>query len=149
MVDHACDHCSFLCLNDRYRLIWVEAQEVLAKITLVEVEVREGGVGFLQLVVHPIDSSIPVFNASAGLRVVLHDLPGADFSIDINLPEYYFPVSRGSQQVVVGCLRNLQIREMFAEEPDEVGVVGEGAFQVFVGNIVGSFWLGALRCMKE
>ncbi len=65
---------------------------MLAKITLVEVEVREGGgVGFLQLVVHPIDSSIPVFNASAGLRVVLHDLPGADFSIDINLPEYYFP----------------------------------------------------------
>ena len=69
---------------------------------------------------HPIDSSIPVFNASAGLRVVLHDLPCADFPIDINLPEYYFPVSRGSQQIVVGCFGNLQIGEMFAEEPYEV-----------------------------
>ena len=69
---------------------------------------------------HPVNSTIPVFNASAGLRVVLHDLPCADFPIDINLPEYYFPVSRGTQQVVVGCLRNLQIREMFAKESDEV-----------------------------
>lgn len=87
---------------------------MLAKITLVEVEVREGGVGFLQLVVHPIDSSIPVFNASAGLWVVLHDFTGPDFPIDINLPEYYFLLSRGTQQIVVGCLCNLQIREMFA-----------------------------------
>ena len=93
---------------------------MLAKITLVEVEVREGGVGFLQLVVHPIDSSIPVFNASAGLRVVLHDLPCADFPIDINLPEYYFPVSRGTQHIVVGRFSNLQIGKMFAKESDEV-----------------------------
>ena len=62
----------------------------------------------------PVDFTISMFNSSAGLWVVLHDLTGPDFPIDINLPEYYFPVSRGSQQVVVGCLRNLQIREMFA-----------------------------------
>ena len=63
---------------------------------------------------NPVNTTIPSFDASAGLWVVLHDLTGPDFPIDINLPEYYFPVSRGSQQVVVGCLRNLQIREMFA-----------------------------------
>lgn len=75
----------------------------------------------------------------AGLRVILHDLPGADLSIDINLPEYYFLLYRGAQQVVVDCLGNLQIRKMFAEEPDKVRVEGEGAFQVFMGNIVGLF----------
>ena len=63
---------------------------------------------------YPVDATISGFDAPAGLWVVLHDLTGPDFPIDINLPEYYFPVSRGSQQVVVGCLRNLQIREMFA-----------------------------------
>ena len=97
----------------------------------------------------PVDATISGFDAPAGLRVVLHDLPGTDFPMDIDLPEYHFFLCRGTQQVVVGCLNNLQIGKMCAEEPDEVGVVGEGAFQVFVGNIVGSFWLGALRCMKE
>jgi len=69
--------------------------------------------------------------------------------MDIDLPEYHFLLCRGTQQVVVGCLGNLKIRKMFAKEPDEVGVVRKGAFQVFVGNIVGSFLLGGLRCKKE
>ena len=75
--------------------------------------------------VNPVDSTISMFNSSTGLWVVLHDLTGPDFPIDINLPEYYFPVSRGSQQIVVGCFGNLQIGEMFAEESNEVGVEGE------------------------
>lgn len=37
--DHACYYGGFLCLNDGHRLVWVEAQEVLAKIALAEVEV--------------------------------------------------------------------------------------------------------------
>ena len=74
---------------------------------------------------NPVDSTISMFNSSTGLWVVLHDLTGPDFPIDINLPEYYFPVPRGSQQVVVGSLCNLQIGEMFAEEPDKIRVEGE------------------------
>ena len=98
---------------------------------------------------YPINSSISGFYTSTGLRVVLHDLTGPDFPIDINLPEYYFPVPRGSQQVVVGCFGNLQIGEMYAEESNEVGVEGEGTFQVFVGDIVGMyFWLVGLRYKK-
>ncbi len=97
----------------------------------------------------PVDATISIFYSSAGLRVVLHDLTGTDFPIDIDLPKYHFFLCRGSQQVVVGSLNNLQIGEMFVEEPEKVRVVGEGAFQVFVGNIVGCFWLGGLRCKKE
>ena len=88
---------------------------------------------------HPVDSTISMFNSSAGLWVVLHDLSGADFSININLPEDYFPVPRGTQHIVVGRFSNLQIGKMFAEESDEVGAEGEGTFQVFVGNKVGRF----------
>ena len=69
----------------------------------------------------------------------MHDLPGADVPVDINLPKNNFSVSCGSQQVVVGCFGNLYVGEIFAEEPYEVGVEGEGAFQVFVGNVVGWF----------
>jgi len=90
-------------------------------------------------VVDPVDATISGFDAPAGLRVVLHDLPGPNFSMDIDLPEYHFLLYRGTQQVVVGSLGNLQIGKMFAEEPDKVGVEGEGAFQVFVGYIVGLF----------
>ena len=75
--------------------------------------------------VDPVDATISIFYSSAGLRVVLHDLPSPDFPMDIDLPEYHFFLCRGSQQVVVGCLGNLQIGEMFAEEPDKVRVVGE------------------------
>ena len=99
--------------------------------------------------VDPVDATISGFDAPAGGWIVLHDLPGPNFSMDIDLPEYHFLLYRGTQQVVVGSLGNLQIGEMFAEEPDEVGVVRKGAFQVFVGNIVGSFLLGELRCKKE
>lgn len=99
--------------------------------------------------VDPVDDTISGFDAPAGDWIVLHDLPGPDFPMDIDLPEYHFLLCRGTQQVVVGCLSNLKIRKIFAEEPDKVGVVGEGAFQVFEGNIVGSFWLGGLRCKKE
>lgn len=99
--------------------------------------------------VDPVDATISIFYSPAGLRVVLHDLTGPDFPMDIDLPEYHFLLYRGTQQVVVGCLSNLKIGEMFVEEPDEVGVVRKGAFQVFVGNIVGSFLLGGLRCKKE
>lgn len=59
--------------------------------------------------------------------------------MDIYLPKNHFFVSCGSQQVVVGCFGNLYVGEIFAEEPYEVGVEGEGAFQVFVGNVVGRF----------
>lgn len=97
--------------------------------------------------VDPVDATISIFYSSAGLRVVLHDLPGPDFTMDIDLPKYHFLLCRGSQHIDVGSLNNLQIGEMLAEEPDEVGVVGEGAFQVFLGNIVGRFWLGGLRGM--
>ena len=41
VVDHACDHSSFLCLNDRYRFLGIETEEVFTKITLREVEVGE------------------------------------------------------------------------------------------------------------
>lgn len=99
--------------------------------------------------VDPVDAAISVFDAPAGGWIVLHDLTGTDFPIDIDLPEYHFLLYRGTQQVVVGCLGNLKIRKMFAEEPDKVRVVGEGAFQVFARNIVGSFLLGGLRCKKE
>ena len=99
--------------------------------------------------VDPVDATISGFDAPAGGWIVLHDLTGTDFPMDIDLPEYHFLLYRGTQQVVVGCLGNLKIRKMFAEEPDKVRVVGEGAFQVFVGNIVGCFWLGGLRCKKE
>lgn len=99
--------------------------------------------------VDPVDATISGFDAPAGGWIVLHDLTGTDFPIDIDLPEYHFLLYRGTQQVVVGCLNNLYIREMITQEPDKVGVVGEGAFQVFEGNIVGSFWLGGLRCKKE
>lgn len=95
---------------------------MLAKIALREVEVGVCGVGFFQLIVDPVDSAISCFYASAGLRVVLHDLSGADFSVDIYLPKNYFFVSCGSQQVVVGCFGNLYVGEIFAEETDEVGV---------------------------
>lgn len=88
---------------------------------------------------YPVDSAISGFYASAGLWVVLHNLSGADFPVDINLPKNNFSVSCGSQQVVVGCFGNLYVGEIFAEEPYEVGVEGEGAFQVFVGNVVGRF----------
>jgi hypothetical protein len=37
--DHACYYGGFLCLNDCDGLVWVETQEVLAKIALAEVEV--------------------------------------------------------------------------------------------------------------
>ena len=99
--------------------------------------------------VDPVDATISGFDASAGGWIVLHDLTGTDFPMDIDLPEYHFLLCRGTQQVVVGCLGNLQIGEMFAEKPDKVRVVGEGAFQVFARNIVGSFLLGELRCKKE
>jgi hypothetical protein len=100
-------------------------------------------------VVDPVDATISIFYSSAGLRVVLHDLTGTDFPMDIDLPEYHFLICRGTQQVVVGCLGNLKIGKIFAEEPDKVRVVGEGAFQVFARNIIRSFGLGGLRCKKE
>lgn len=99
--------------------------------------------------VDPVDATISGFDTPAGLRVVLHDLPGPNFPMDIDLPEYHFLLYRGTQQVVVGCLSNLKIGKIFAEEPDKVRVVGEGAFQVFARNIIRSFWLGGLRCKKE
>ena len=34
VVDHACNHSGLLRLNDCYRLVGVESQEVLAKVTL-------------------------------------------------------------------------------------------------------------------
>lgn len=73
----------------------------------------------------PVDATISGFDAPTGGWIVLHDLPGPNFSMDIDLPEYHFLIYRGTQQVVVGCLGNLKIRKMFAEEPDKVGVVGE------------------------
>ena len=73
----------------------------------------------------PVDAAISSFDASAGGWIVLHDLAGPDFPIDINLPKNYFLPSRGSQQVVVGCLSNLQIGEMYTKESNEVGVEGE------------------------
>ena len=96
----------------------------------------------------PVDATISGFDAPAGGWIVLHDLPGTDFPMDIDLPEYHFLLCRGTQQVVVGCLSNLKIGKIFAEEPDKVRVEGEGAFQVFVGNIVRTFWLGGLRSKK-
>ena len=87
MVDHARDQGGFLSLNDCYRLVGVELQEVLAKVTLREVKVGEGGVRFLQLVVDSVDP-ISGFKPPAGLRVVLHDLPGAYFPMDIICLEY-------------------------------------------------------------
>ena len=99
--------------------------------------------------VDPVDATISGFDASASGWIVLHDLPGPNFPMDIDLPEYYFLLCRGTQQVVVGCLSNLKIGEMFVEEPDEVGVVRKGSFQVFARNIIRSFWLGGLRCKKE
>ena len=99
--------------------------------------------------VDPVDATISGFDAPAGDWIVLHDLTGTDFPMDIDLPEYHFLLYRGTQQVVVGCLSNLKIGKIFAEEPDKVGVAREGVFQVFVGNIVGCFWLGGLRCKKE
>ena len=45
----------------------------------------------------PVDATISGFDAPAGLRVVLHDLTGPYFSMDINLPEYYFLLYRGAQ----------------------------------------------------
>ena len=74
---------------------------------------------------NPVNATIPSFDASAGLWIVLHDLTGPDFSININLPKYYFPVPRGTQHIVVGRFSNLQIGKMFAEESDEIGVEGE------------------------
>lgn len=71
---------------------------------------------------NPVDSTITCFYASAGSWVVLHDLSGADFPVDIDLPENNFFASRGTQQVVVRCFGNLQIGEIFAEKPYEVGV---------------------------
>lgn len=68
----------------------------------------------------PVDCTGFVFDSSAGLWVVLHDLPGANFAININLPKNHFLLSRGSQQVIVGCLNNLEIGEMIAEKPYEV-----------------------------
>lgn len=41
LVDYACDHRGFLCLNDRYRLVGVETEEVLTKVALREVKVGE------------------------------------------------------------------------------------------------------------
>ena len=99
--------------------------------------------------VDPVDATISGFDAPTGGWIVLHDLTGTDFPMDIDLPEYHFLLYRGTQQVVVGCLGNLKIGKMFAEEPDKVRVVGEGAFQVFARNIIRSFWLGGLRCKKE
>lgn len=99
--------------------------------------------------VNPVDSAITGFYASAGLRDVLHDLPCANSPLDINLPEYHFILSCGTQHIVVGRFSNLKIGKMFAEESDEVGVEGEGTFQVFVRNVVGRFhWLVGLRYRK-
>ena len=41
VVDHTCYYRGFLSLNDCYRLVGVEAQKVLAKIALREVEIGE------------------------------------------------------------------------------------------------------------
>ena len=100
--------------------------------------------------VDPVDATISGFDAPAGGWIVLHDLTGPDFPMDIDLPEYHFLLYGGSQHIVICCLGNLQIGKMLAEEPDKVRVEGEGAFQVFVGNIVGRFnRLVGLRCKKE
>ena len=93
---------------------------MFTEITLREFEVKKSGIGFLQLVVYPIDCTGFVFDSSAGLRVILHDLTGADLPIDIDLPEDYLFVLSSTQGVVIHCFFDLLFVEMLPKKEDEI-----------------------------
>ena len=97
---------------------------MFTEITLREFEVKKSGIGFLQLVVHPIDCTGFVFDSSAGLRVILHDLTGANLPIDIDLPEDYLFVLCGTQGILSDCIVDLLIVEMMPKKEDEIGIAG-------------------------
>lgn len=97
---------------------------MFTEITLREFEVKKSGIGFLQLVVHPIDCTGFVFDSSAGLRVILHDLTGANLPIDIDLPEDYLFVLCGTQGILTDCIVDLLFVKMMPKKVDEMGIAG-------------------------
>ena len=97
---------------------------MFSEIALREPEVGKSGIGFLQLVVHPIDCPGFVFDSSSCLRVILHDFSGADLLIDIDLPKDYLFVFCGSQGVAFNCFINQLFLEMLPKETNEIGIGG-------------------------
>ena len=97
---------------------------MFSEITLREPEVGKSGIGFLQLVVYPIDCAGFVFDSSAGLRVILHDLTGADLPIEIDLPEDYLFVLRSTKGILTDCFVDLLFVEMLPKKADEMGITG-------------------------
>lgn len=73
---------------------------------------------------YPVDCSGFVFYPLACLGVVLHDLPGTDFSIDVDLPKNNLVIFCGSQGIVFYCGFDFLFRKIVAEKAYEVGVVG-------------------------
>ena len=97
---------------------------MFSEITLREFKIGKSRIGFLQLVVYPIDCAGFVFDSSAGLRVILHDLTGADLPIEIDLPEDYLFVLCGTQGILSDCIVDLLIVEMMPKKEDEIGIAG-------------------------
>ena len=73
---------------------------------------------------YPVDRSGFVLYPLACLGIVLHDLPGTDFSIDIDLPKNNLVIFCGSQGIVFYCFLNFFFGEKIAKKAHEVGVVG-------------------------
>ena len=83
---------------------------------------------------YPVNGSALVFDAFAGVGVVLHDFTGADLALCVYLPKDDGAEFCGSEEVVLGGLLDLVGGEVGGEdggeEMVEMAVRGKGFFDI-------------------
>ena len=119
-------------------LVGMGGKQVLAEEALRERPGCGQLAGILEAGMHPVDAMrrCGVFDAVAGLRVVLHDLAGAATALEVELEEDDIAIGGDAEAVVEHQGFNEGLVEECAEEGGEGGVaVGtDGAGDVVAGN---------------
>ena len=120
------DDGGLLGLNQSNRLLREKRQQMLAEQALRQRPFLVELASIFHQGMHPGDSALGVLvlDAVAGLRVVLHDLPGPASALDVNLVEDDGFLTRDPDAVFLDEGGNRYRVKKGAEEGDEIGVEG-------------------------
>ena len=149
------DDGSLLGFYQRYRLLGLLLQQMFSKQALREVPGRRQLPCLAHQGMHPRDAGrdVRVFDAVAGLGIILHDFAGTAAAFDVELEEDGGTIAGDADTVVFDEGFDGGGWQDGAEEGDQVGVAvgADGAFDVGDGDGAEGFglrWdrLGLLRC---
>lgn len=73
---------------------------------------------------YPVDCTGIVLYPFARFGIVLHDLPGTDFPVDVDLPKNNLLIFCRSKGIVFHGFLNFSFREKITEKAHEVGIIG-------------------------